>query len=177
MVLSHGAGENPEAIDLLMHAFAELAHERPGATLLLLGRFEEGARDRLGETTSNLGLSDSIRLVGQLEGADYWRTLAGADVAAELRTSSDGEASASVCDCLAARIPTIVSAVGWLGELPSPAVCHVPRECAPGELADAIRRVVDEPDLRERIRAAQDEYAAANSYERVAERYAELLEV
>jgi glycosyltransferase involved in cell wall biosynthesis len=176
-VLSHGAGENPEAIDLLMHAFAGLANERPGATLLLLGRFEVGARDRLGETASNLGLSDSIRLVGQLEGADYWRTLAGADVAAELRTSTDGEASASVCDCIAARVPTTVSAVGWLGELPSPAVCHVPRECAPGELADSIRRVLDEPALRELIRAAQDGYAAANSYERVAQRYAELLEV
>jgi glycosyltransferase involved in cell wall biosynthesis len=176
-VLSHGAGEHPEAIDLLMHAFASLAHERQGARLVLLGRFEEGAQERLAETASNLGLSESVRLIGQLEDDAYWRTLAGADVAVELRTSSDGEASASVCDCLAARVPTIVSAVGWLGELPSPAVLHVPRECAPGELTASIRRALDEPDLRKRIRAAQDEYAAANSYERVAERYAELLEL
>jgi glycosyltransferase involved in cell wall biosynthesis len=53
----------------------------------------------------------------------------------------------------------------------------VPRECAPNELADAIQRVLDEPELRDRIGSAQDEYAAANSYERVAERYAELLEL
>jgi glycosyltransferase involved in cell wall biosynthesis len=176
-VLSHGAGEHPEAIDLLMHAFAGLAAERPGARLVLVGRLEEGAEPRLAETASNLGLSEAVHLAGQLEGDAYWRALAAADVAVELRTSSDGEASASVCDCLAARVPAVVSSVGWLGELPEPAVLHVPRECAPAELADSIRRVLDDPDLRERIRAAQDSYAAANSYERVAERYAELLEL
>jgi glycosyltransferase involved in cell wall biosynthesis len=174
-VLSHGAGEHPEAIDLLMHAFAGIAREREGARLMLLGRLEPGADARLVETASNLGLRDAVHLAGQLDGDDYWRALASADVAVELRTSSDGEASASVCDCLAARVPTIVSSVGWLGELPDPAVLRVPRECAPDELAGTIRRVLDEPDLRERIRAAQDEYATANSYERVAERYAEIL--
>lgn len=174
-LLSHGAGEQPEAIDLLMHAFAALARDRPAARLVLLGRLEEGAEARLVETASNLGLSDAVQLAGQLEGDGYWRALADAAVAVELRTSSDGEASASVCDCLAARLPTVVSSVGWLGELPEPAVLHVPRECAPDELAGAVRRVLDEPDLRKRIRAAQDSYAAAHSYERVAERYAEIL--
>jgi glycosyltransferase involved in cell wall biosynthesis len=174
-VLSHGAGERPEAIDLLMHAFADLVRERDGARLVLLGSLEPGAGARLGETAANLGLRDAVHLVGRLDGDEYWRALASADVAVELRTSSDGEASASVCDCLAARLPTVVSSIGWLGELPEPAVLHVPRECAPAELAGCIYCVLDQPDLRERIREAQDEYAAANSYERVAERYAEIL--
>jgi glycosyltransferase involved in cell wall biosynthesis len=174
-VLSHGAGERPEAIDLLMHAFADLAREREGARLVLLGRPEPGAGTRLVETAANLGLGGAVHLMGRLDGDEYWRALTSADVAVELRTSSDGEASASVCDCLAARLPTVVSSIGWLGELPEPAVLHVPRECAPAELAGSIRGVLDEPDLRERIRAAQDEYAVANSYESVAERYAEIL--
>ena len=38
-----------------------------------------------------------------------------------------------------------------------------------------IRRILDDPALRDRIRAAQDAYAAANSYEKIAERYAEIL--
>jgi glycosyltransferase involved in cell wall biosynthesis len=176
-VLSHGAGEHAEAIDLLIHAFAEIASERPGARLIFLGRFEDGAQSRLAETASNLGLGDSVDRLGQLEGDEYWRALAGGEVAIELRSSSDGEASASVCDCLAARVPTIVSTVGWLGELPSPAVLHVPRECAPGELAGSVRRILDDADLRERIRTAQDQFAVANSYERIAARYAELLEL
>src|SRR5262245_29232739 len=161
-LLSHGAGEHPESIDLLVHAFAAIARDREGARLLLIGELEEGAETRLRETASNLGLRDAVRVAGRLEGEEYWRTLPGADVAVELRTSSDGEASAAVCDCLAARVPTVVSSVGWLGELPDPAVLRVPRECAPGVLAEAIGRVLDEPGLRERIRSAQDEYATAN---------------
>jgi glycosyltransferase involved in cell wall biosynthesis len=176
-VVSHGSGENPEAIDLLMHAFALLIGRCPEAQLVLVGSLEAGADARLAETASNLGLGEAVHQAGELEGDDYWLALAGADVAVELRKRSDGEASGAVCDCLAARIPTIVSSVGWLAELPDPAVLHVPRDCAPGELTNAIQRVLSEPELRDRIRAAQDEYAAANSYERVVERYAELLEL
>jgi glycosyltransferase involved in cell wall biosynthesis len=176
-VVSLAGGEHPEAIDLLLHGFAAIAAERPGARLVLLGRLEEGPRSRLEETASNLGLGEAVSPLGQVEGDEYLHTLASADVAVELRTSSDGEASESVCDCLAARVPTVVSSVGWLAEVPEPAVLHVPRELSPGELADTVGRVIDDPELRERIQAFQDSYAAANSYERTAERYAELLEL
>jgi glycosyltransferase involved in cell wall biosynthesis len=176
-VLSHGAGEHPESVDLLMHGFSRLVGRRPDAKLVLLGSFEEDAEARLHETASNLGLGDVVSLRRHVEGDEYWHALAEADVAVELRTSSDGEASSSVCDCLAARVPVVVSSVGWLGELPEPAALHVPRECAPDELAAAIERVLDGPDLRARIHDAQDSYAAANSYERVAARYTELLEL
>jgi glycosyltransferase involved in cell wall biosynthesis len=177
IVLSHASGEGARSIDLLLHAFAALVSARPTAKLTLLGEMEEATADRLRETGSNLGLGDSIVAPGHLEGDRYWSALASADVAVQLRSRTDGEASGSVCDCLAARVPTIVSALGWLRELPGPAVLHVPRDCAPGELRANIDRVLDEPELRARIRAAQDEYATANSYERVAARYAELLEL
>jgi glycosyltransferase involved in cell wall biosynthesis len=176
-VLSHGAGEHPDSIDLLIHAFAGLVPERSEAKLVLLGSLEEGAEARLSETALNLGLSEAVQLRGRVEGDDYWRALASADVAVELRTSSDGEATGSVCDCLAARVPTVVSSIGWLRELPSPAVLHVPRECAPAELRSSIERVLDDTGLRGEIRTAQDEFAVGNSYERVAERYAELLDL
>jgi glycosyltransferase involved in cell wall biosynthesis len=175
MVISHGAGERAEAIDLLLHGFARFASERPEAKLVLLGRLEEGAEARLNETASNLGIAEAIRLAGHLDQDDYWRLLADADLAVQLRTNSDGEASGSVCDCLAARLPTIVSAVGWLQEQPEPAVLHVPRDCPPGALAERIKQLADDPDLRDRVRLAQDEYADTHSYGRVAERYAELL--
>jgi glycosyltransferase involved in cell wall biosynthesis len=136
---------------------------------MLLGQLEGGAQARLNETVSNLRLGQAVSLPGHLEDEDYWRLLSEADVAVQLRHHSDGEASGSVCDCLAARLPTIVSAIGWLNELPEPAVLRVRRDCEPAELAATMSRVVGEAGLRERICAAQDEYAAANSYGRVAE--------
>jgi glycosyltransferase involved in cell wall biosynthesis len=174
-VISHGTGEGAEAIDLLIHGFAEFARKRPGARLVLLGSLEEGAEARLDETASNLGLVDRVTVKGNLQEDAYWAALAEAEVAVQLRTSTDGEASGSVCDCLAARVPTIVSAVGWYRELPDPVVLHVPPDCLPEELGTRIGNVVDDPALRDRIRCAQDEYADTNSYARVAERYAELL--
>jgi hypothetical protein len=51
----------------------------------------------------------------------------------------------------------------------------VPRDCPPDKLAEKIKLVADDQDLRDRIRSAQDDYAAAHSYQRVAKRYAELL--
>jgi glycosyltransferase involved in cell wall biosynthesis len=118
---------------------------------------------------------DRVTVKGNLQEDAYWAALAEAEVAVQLRTSTDGEASGSVCDCLAARVPTIVSAVGWYRELPDPVVLHVPPDCLPEELGTRIGNVVDDPALRDRIRCAQDEYADTNSYARVAERYAELL--
>ena len=174
VVISHGA-EQAEAVDLLLHAFASLAERRPGARLVVIGRTEPAARARLADTAANLGIDDAVTLADDLDQRDYWATVAGADAAVQIRTSTDGEASGAVCDCLAARVPTIVSAVGWLAEQPEPAVIRVPRECSPAQLADRIDEVVRDPSLRAEIRAAQDAYAEANSFERVAERYAELL--
>ena len=174
-VISHGVDERSEAVDLLLHGFAGFAAGRPGASLVLLGTLEEAASARLDEAAANLGIADAISTPGHLMDDEYWRALAEADVAVQLRTSSDGEASGSVCDCLAARVPTIVSSIGWLRELPDPVVVHVPRDCPPDALAEKIRGVSDDSMMRRTIRAAQDEYASANSYAKVAERYVELL--
>ena len=177
VVVSHAAGERAGAIDLLLHGFADFAAGRPGARLVLLGRLEPEAAERLADTMENLRIAESVELPGPLEGDAYWLALGRSDLAVQLRTETDGEASGSVCDCLAARVPMIVSEIGWLKELPDPAVLHVPRDCPPAALAEWMGRVIDDSGLRERIRTAQDDYATATSYAAVAQRYAELLEL
>ena len=42
-----------------------------------------------------------------------------ADLAVQLRSVSNGEASGATADCLAAGVPTIVTDLGWSGELPA----------------------------------------------------------
>ena len=135
-VISHGVGERAGAIDLLLHGFAEFAAGRPGARLVLLGTLEEAASG-LADTIENLGIADAISTPGHLMETSIGGA-GRADVAVQLRTSSDGEASGSVCDCLAARVPTIVASIGWLKELPDPVVLHVPRDCPPAALGEKI---------------------------------------
>jgi glycosyltransferase involved in cell wall biosynthesis len=174
LIVSHAASEGPDAIDLLLHGLAELRARHPGARLALLGELRSGAEERLAETARNLGIADAVERLGRLEGDRYWQVLAAADAAVELRTGTDGEASAGVCDLLAARVPLVVSALGWLGELPEPAVLHVPRGCSAAELGARIEDALD-TSTRKRIASAQEELARATSPESVTERYAELL--
>jgi hypothetical protein len=175
LVVSQAVDSDIEATELLLHGFSELVSRLPGARLAVIGSLGEEARDGLGKTASQLGIDGSTQITEPLGGEEYWRALAEADLAVQLRTNSEGEASAAVCDCLAARLPTVVSDVGWFRQIPAPAVLAVPPDCPPAELAEQMASAIEDDGLRDRIRAAQDEHAAANSFSRVAERFAEAL--
>jgi glycosyltransferase involved in cell wall biosynthesis len=101
-----------------------------------------------------------------------------ADLAVQLRGGiNGGEASAAVCDCIAARVPTIVSRIGWFAELPERVALPVDPDCSSSDLAQRMAEAIEDPDLRSGVREAQDGYAAENSFARVAERYVELLDL
>jgi glycosyltransferase involved in cell wall biosynthesis len=76
--------------------------------------------------------------------------------------------------CAVAR-PVIVAAAGEPSRLAGDAVLAVSPEDA-GELADAVRRLRDEPDLREELGRRGFEFASEHERGRGAERVAELLE-
>jgi hypothetical protein len=80
-----------------------------------------------------------------------------------------------VGDLIAARIPTIVSDLGWQAELPDRVVLPVSADSDAATLAARMSSALDDKDGRRSVRQAQDAYAEANSFARVAERYAELL--
>ena len=124
---------------------------------------------------ADLGLSDSVHLHGRAEKDEYWEILQSADLAVQLRSSFNAGASGAVSDCLAARVPVIVTGIGWLTELPPDVVLPVPEECSADELAERMVSVLGDRGLQAKIRAAQDDYAREASFARVAERYAEVL--
>jgi glycosyltransferase involved in cell wall biosynthesis len=161
----------------LLEGFAKLASEHPDAQLVMMGRVGEGERAAIARTAAKLGVGSSVELRGRVDAAEYWSTLGAADLAVQLRSGPDGGVvSGSVCDAVGARVPTVVSDVGWFSELPDPVVAHVGDACPPAELAAQMASLLDE-DVAAVARAAQDQYAAENSFARLAERYAELLEL
>jgi glycosyltransferase involved in cell wall biosynthesis len=99
-----------------------------------------------------------------------------ADLAVRLGPDGDaGRPARDVAEFIAAGIPTFVSDVGWQGELPEPVVIKVPAESSAAALGDRMSAVLSDQAERASIRAAQQTFAAQNSFSRVAERYAELL--
>ena len=165
-------------MDLVLEGFARLRDAAPDAHLLVVGEADHGEATKVRKLASRFGIEDSVELHGRAEKPDYWGILASADLAVQLRTGSNGgEASGAVCDCIAARVPTIVTDIGWFRELPQDVVTPVSEDCSPNDLARQMASITESPERRKRIEAAQARYAAETSFDRVAERYATLLEL
>jgi glycosyltransferase involved in cell wall biosynthesis len=163
-------------LGLVIEAFAALAADWPGARLKLLGDAGDGEREAVEAIAAKLGVGDSVEVRGRVDAPEYWSTLAAADLAVQLRDDPEaGAVSGSVCDAVAARVPTIVNGVGWFRELPEPVVSQVAADCSPSELASRMSGLLADGAPAAEARAAQDEYAAENSFAKLAERYAELL--
>jgi glycosyltransferase involved in cell wall biosynthesis len=179
LVVTYGVvSMRAKRMELLLEAFARLRGTHPGARLLIVGDASDHERRRIDELAHRLGIADPVRVEGRADEQSYWSILRRADLAIQLRGGiNGGEASAAVCDCVAARVPTIVSRIGWFAELPEKVVLPVDPDCTAVELAGRMAEAIDDPDLRGAIGSAQDEYATENSFVRVARRYAELLDL
>jgi glycosyltransferase involved in cell wall biosynthesis len=141
---------SPDRQSELEAAFGLLTASHPGARLRLLS--EQGAPDPAAFSAASLAVC--------------------------LRSDADGgRPSAPVASAIAARVPTIVSDLGWQAELPDQVVLHVPVEFDAASLTERMRVAIEDQVERGTIREAQDSYAEEHSFTRVADRYAELLDL
>jgi glycosyltransferase involved in cell wall biosynthesis len=175
LIVCCGGVHEVKANDLIVEAFAKLLCRRPDDRLVFVGDGGGEYRRYLTDLCSELGLEGSVEFLGRVDDDRYWQTLGSADLAVQLRVWSNGEASAAVADSIAANVPTIVSDLGWYGELPAQIVEKVPAQCSRDELAQAMLAILESEERRESIGAAQKAYAEANSFDRVAERYLQVL--
>jgi glycosyltransferase involved in cell wall biosynthesis len=94
-----------------------------------------------GELLRKAGASaakDRIRITGFVDAATYADYLAAADCAVQLRTSTRGETSASVLDCLLYALPTIVNAHGSTASIDDNLLVKLRDDFTVPELADAL---------------------------------------
>jgi UDP:flavonoid glycosyltransferase YjiC (YdhE family) len=95
-----------------------------------------------------------------------------------VRSDSADEAGwGTISDAIAARVPVIAVGAGWSEELPKHVVLPLAADSTAEELAERIEAATRDDALRAAVREAQDAYAAEHSFARVAERYAELLDL
>lgn len=94
---------------------------------------------------------DRIKITGWTDTDVYRQYLAAADVGVQLRTTSRGETSGTVLDCMNYGLATIVNAHGTLADLPDNAVCKLRDEFDDDELAAALQEMRDDPSARRRL--------------------------
>lgn len=117
----------------------------PAARLVFVGEndgFQFGA-----ELAARIHGRDDIHITGFASQQSYRLYLAAADAAVQLRTRSRGETSATVLDCLAYRLPTIINAHGSAAEVPDAVALKLPDQFTAAELATALLRLRDEAAL------------------------------
>jgi len=133
--------------DLLLQAFAPLAHEIPRLGLALVGTGREEAALRA--LSHDLGIEEQVAFCGWR--ADV-RSLLGAFEVCVFPSREEGFGLA-VAEAMVAERPVIASAVGGVCELLGDAALQVPVD-EPAALTAALRRLHDDSALREAMGVA-----------------------
>jgi len=104
--------------------------------------------DRMTEGIRNSGLSDRIQITGWLDESRFRAYLAAVDIAVQLRTLSRGETSATVLDCMARGLSTVVNANGAMAELSPDSLFTLPDEFDDSALIDVLQTLSRDEVLR-----------------------------
>jgi glycosyltransferase involved in cell wall biosynthesis len=129
------------------------------------------------KSISRSGVEQKIRITGYASREVYRDYLAAADCAIQLRTSSRGETSAALLDCLASGIPTIVNAHGTSTELPGTIVCRLPDDFADTELSEALDRFYEDSEGRAKVGQRARKYVSEElNPARIAQLYRDAIE-
>jgi glycosyltransferase involved in cell wall biosynthesis len=172
LVVHMGAVSEIKGIGALIEAFELFAATHQGARLAIGGAgAEETDLDRWRAFAAQRAPERQVEILGRLDEDAYQSLVRRADLAVQLRMATNGEASGAVADCLAAGVPTIVTDLGWMGELPSSAVEHVPVDAPPELLAARMRELVEDGARRAALSRGALEHAGSRSFASVAAAY------
>lgn len=128
------------------------------------------------DTIAAAGAGKNVRISGWTSDEDYFRYLQAADLGVQLRTSSRGETSGTVLDCMIYGLPVIVNANGAMAEFPHDAVWMLPDLFSRQQLVEALETL--RADDARRLALGTAGFAlmgTRNSPERVGAMYKEAL--
>jgi len=173
-----------KALDQLIEATAALRDTWPDVQLFLVGGAqshsvdEAAARqivDDLRRVARECDMTSQVHLTGYLPDAEVGRLLRAADVAAFPFSRGVTSKSGSLLAAFAAELPVVATAApGQLHDpLEEPGVLRVPPDDA-GVLSAALRRVLTEPKLADRLRRGGRAAARAHSWDAIAAAHVEI---
>jgi glycosyltransferase involved in cell wall biosynthesis len=177
VVATFGIVSLTKCADLVVDAFARLAHRHPTARLAFVGHVGHGLRTDLQRRAETHGIADRLVWTGRVPRETYERWLSVADVAVQLRRSWGGEASAATADAMAWGVPTVVSDIGWARELPRDAVSAVAGDASADEITSAIIELLEDRELRAHRAHASVAHASTYGFEQLADQLLTLVRV
>jgi glycosyltransferase involved in cell wall biosynthesis len=167
-IASFGIVDPIKQLDVVVRAFAEMRQARRHLELFIVGPASDSISAHLANLAADLGAGEHFHLTGAVSREEYLGHLGRADLAVQLRARDGGEASGAVGDCLAAGIPTVVSHLGWLAELPEEVVVKIRRQIGHVELAGVLGALLDDEQERSRLSVGAAAWAAHQTIEQTA---------
>ncbi len=169
-VTSFGFVSGAKEASALCDAFISAAQRVDDVLFVFVGKVDQPALEvELRERIAAAGLSDRVLLTGRVSAEEYADWLARSILTVQPRTLFNGESSAAVAESIAAGVPTFVTRLGWMAELPDAVVGKIERPLRAAELADRIVEALGDDALLERMSRAGIAYAAQNGFDVVAD--------
>jgi glycosyltransferase involved in cell wall biosynthesis len=162
---------------LILDAAEPLLHRDRSARLWFVGA-GSGPADigALREDVARRDLADGqVDVTGWVADAEYRRRLDQATIAVQIRDRFYGETSASVADCFAAGLPTVVNDIGALSELPPQTALRVSSHPDAGELGRAVGSLLVDGPRRRALSEAAMEHARSHPERRAARALADAI--
>ena len=170
-------GPTKQCLELLQSWLASSLHQDRQCQLIFVGANHGGDYGlSITDTIAAAKAQQQVKISGWISDDDYLRYLQAADVGVQLRTTSRGETSGTVLDCLIYQLPTIINANGAMAEFPHDAVWMLPDQFSREQLVDALQTLRDDSARRAALgRAGFALMGVRNSPERVGRMYRDAL--
>ena len=157
--------------DQLVRAFAALPPR--DHRLVFVGHVDDNILAELRQLAAGLGVAERITYTGRMPRAAFDAWLNRAQIAVQMRSRSHGESSAAINSLLAAGTPVITN-IAAAADWPCEVTARVSAAPDVAELSGAISKFLA-PAALARQSAAALQFAAGNSYEKVAARILEIV--
>ncbi len=169
----HSLKQGPFLVEAFASATAASAGEQ--ARLVFVGPAGDQDAADIRSTAERLKITDRVEVTGAVPAEEYRSWLSRATVAVQLRASTNGESSAATGDCLAAGLPTVVTAIGAARELPEGVACGLAPDATVAELAALLSRLLSSDEDRQALANKASAYAAEHTFARAAAAVYELV--
>lgn len=175
VVASFGIVSPVKQPDLLVAALPTVVSAVPDAVLRFVGEVEDHHRRDLLAQAADLGVEGHVEFTDHLDDEAFFQAQRSAAVAVQLRAVTNAESSAAVAELLSLGVPTVVTDLGAMAELPDDAVVKIDPAASGFELGETLVNLLTDDAKRAALTDGAQAYARANSFSQAAAVLAKLL--
>lgn len=163
---------------LLSSFLSSTLSKDPKCHLIFVGEPTETTyMKELQDSISNADMKGRIKITGWTDDKEFRNYLEAADIGVQLRTSSRGETSGTVLDCMNYGLATIINANGSMADFPNDVLVMMKDDFTDDALCEALEKLTNDHTLRQTLsQKAQNHVRTHHNPEQCALRYKDAIE-